>query len=325
MTDRVPDVHADAPDHELKRHSRWIKRCGLELSQLQNIVVAQADRLRTLVHEIDVQPADEYPASDRLGTPMQGSVQPSNQDWMRSTVDQLAAARQQLKESRLACGKFERELGVRTEWALKCEREALEKARWAEQADERAARTSQELTKSALEIARLERELIVRTEWARRLEKEALEKARWAEQADEQAARSVDQIKDYQRVIGQLERKLEIAGLAIQTDNDIQALARRLSKSLCPGDEVDSFFRFVTTIWRLTWPLRYLYRLIGRVLVRQLWNPLKWPGWIKRMSVIYAEHGWQAFLEVRPHDSERAGLSESSQVDPKLDHGDLGG
>jgi len=245
---------------------------------------------------------------------------------MRSIVDQLVVTRQQLDEAQLTIGQLQRELSVRSEWASKLENEATEKARWAEQADEHAARSAQQVRDLQLKVEELERELTARTEWANKLEKEGFEKARWAQQADEDATRSQQQVKAFQLKIKKLERELieasdgrkelgdessEPVHLAIPSSNEIKKYAGRVNGALGPGDNLDGFFRVASPVWRVTWPLRYLGRCIVRIFVRQLWNPFKWPEWIKRISVVYAEHGVRGFLQVKPYEKRGGAASKS--------------
>ncbi len=131
---------------------------------------------------------------------------------------------------------------------------------------------------------KLEDDLIARTEWAYQQEQIAIERTQWAQKVDRDLERAGKVIAKLEARNWQLEKQLGVGPAWVNP--------------LGPGDDAQAFFKFSGVIWRLTWPVRFAYRLVRRALARGLWNPLKWPATIRKVSAAVSEHGFRALLGI---------------------------
>lgn len=131
---------------------------------------------------------------------------------------------------------------------------------------------------------KLEADLIERTQWARKQERIAAERTRWAQERDRDLKKAYKTITKLDARNQQLEKKLGVGPSWVNP--------------LGPGDDAKAFFKFSALIWRVTWPLRFAYRLVRRAFARGLWNPLKWPGTFRNVFAAMSEHGFRAVLSI---------------------------
>jgi len=172
---------------------------------------------------------------------------------------------------------------------------------WMQSIVEELSQTKKRLDTLVADRAKLELELSERTRWARRMAKHADERTQWAKAADLEVAKLKKILLDHQR----------------------HSSSKLFSDTLGPGDDAAAFLSFCKLIWKLIWPVRFLYRVVYRFFARQLWNPLAWPAWMKRMLAVYSKHGIDGFLSVTTNVEGSIERSQSEAVAPKANSSEL--
>jgi hypothetical protein len=269
--------------HEIQRleqllteRTEWALRNDEEVQQLRSLLTAATDQIQTLSGKLEAIAPDHtgQKGTDKgLQLPTRSTSQNS---WMHSIVEELAQAKKKADEMHQSMLQLEKELKERTNWARSLDKEARERTAW-------ALASNQEVLEARKSIDDLRK---TNAELQARLKTGQLEKPATGQEMQEM--RSL--LADHQHQT---------------TDNMFRVAAG-------PGDRPGSFLHFALFVWRITWPIRFLYRVVRRIFVRKLWNPLKWPAWFRRMSKVYADHGIKGFLALTAEISDPMDQSSKS-------------
>lgn len=273
----------------LTERTEWALENEEEVQQLRSLLTAATDQTQTLSNKLEALApdySDHKSADNGLRLPTRSASQNS---WMHSIVEELAQAKQKADEMHHC-------------------------------------------------MLQLEKDLKERTNWARSLDKEAKERTAWALAANEESQQARKAIDELQLANAELQERLKIRELAPPAtrlkkrgmapslaDDQHQASDNLLGAIGGPGDKPASFLRFVLFVWKITWPIRFMYRVSRRFFVRKLWNPLNWPAWIRRMSTVFADHGVNGFLAITAEIGEPADQSGKAADSRKPAPGDRDG
>ncbi len=235
-------------------------------------------------------------------------------DWARhleSEVRESLDARGQLQQQ---LDHLEKDLAERARWGRELEETLAERTAWARSVDRDLAEVRQTLEESQERYRNLEQELDERTAWARNLEQD-LEHVRLVRDELSVALQEMEQdlIQTRQHYHqAQLERdRLERVNLQQQTElASLESTRIRLEHHLAVVLSSKS--------WRLTRPIRFITRLLRKLLNHHAWNPLAWPKLFARLVQGIRAHGWRRTF-ARLHHQPLPGIEDLPEPSRPID------
>ena len=259
--------------------------------------------------------ADLNPGKQRQQTPAQlvsrfdrllsvelrpGAI-PSSMEARTVALEKIAGDFAELEAEHAAleaeCERLNAEIGRRTRWAEKLERQFQERSQWAKSLQDDLASTRNAL-------ARVQEEFKERTEWARSLDRElASARAAYAklqealEERTEWARRLDAQVREQARALARQGR--EYHALAAQHEE----LAHRHEELGLQHEQLQSEFAAVinSRSWKLTRPLRFIRRVATRKRLRQTVNPLQWIRMSRVFAFYWRTRGFRGALDALQH------------------------
>ncbi len=147
---------------------------------------------------------------------------------------------------------------------------------------------------------RLELELGRRADWAQRMSRLAEARTAWAQSLEQELERAVSNFQQAEQ------RRLQVEAERLALERELAASVDREASLGIALDSAEAERQATTALleqvraswsWRLTLPLRLSLRLLIRLRAERVWNPLRWPGLARQLSISLRTAGLAGSLQ----------------------------